>query len=320
MRTKALMAICSLFVFVCAGHAAEMRTWTSKKGATVTARFTRIDGSQVILQKDDGSFVGIDQAALSPSDQIYLQGGKNPRLSPPPSSQNQAAQSSAQPVHHPTRSTLKDQDLDREEWGVQRQNTRGIKVPEQQDWGANANAGWQVRQVNQQPLERRRQQELWPTDDIGVNRRSIGSTSSFDTGRKAADDSAARQKQMDEWAAQQKQREREREIDRLKSRAFDLEGRISGARNRSDPDYRGMAFDAESLARDSGRLGNRSASWSFDNAASDLRRIERDRNDTWRSSSFGSDLDSKRRSAETDVWSGRGSLNRFDTKSTGTDW
>lgn len=321
MRTRAIVAICALFAFVYTSAVAETRTWTSKKGATVTARFTRIDGSQVILQKADGSFVSIDQAALSPGDQIYTQAGKTPRTSPPPSINGAAAKTLAQPVRLPTRSVLEDQDLDRDAWGAQQLNSRGLRVPLQQDSGANANAWLQENQVNQQPLERRRQQELWPADDIGANRQSIGSTSLSDTGRKATDDWTARQKQMDAWAAEQKQREREREADRLKSKAFELEGRISGARNKSDPDYRGMAFDAESLARDSDRLGNRSASWNFDNAASDLRKIERERNDTWRSSSsFGSDLDSKRRSAETDVWSGRGSLNRFDTKSTGTDW
>lgn len=121
----------------------------------------------------------------------------------------------------------------------------------------------------------------------------------------------------DESAEQQKQRERKREAYFLNNRAFVLEGMIRSARHKSSPDYKGMAFDAESLADDSFRLGNRSATRHFDDAAADLRKLARDQNIAWPSSS---NFDSKLRHAETGVGSGIESLNRFETKSTDFGW
>ena len=321
MRTKAVMASCTLLAIACTSIAEDLRTWTSRKGSTVSARYTRLDGNQVILQRADDSFVTIDQTDLSPADQRYIHAGNNRTLSPRAPNQNQKAASVTQPVRLPPRAILVDEDTDDEPWGEPRQGNPGLRVPAHLGKDGDANAWLQKNQINQQAIGGGRQQRQMPRADLGEDQHSLGTSPLYSSGRTATDDWATRQKQIDDLAAQRKQLEREREADRLKSMAFQLEGRISGARNKSDPDYKGMAFDAESLARDSSRLGNRSASWHFDNAAADLKKLDRDQNDSSRSSSsFGSDIDSKRRGAETDVWSGRGSLNRFDTKSTDSGW
>jgi hypothetical protein len=210
-----------------------------------------------------------------------------------------------------------------------------VKADPPRNWGAGVNANlnglgggnvWQQgNKINQQPVIERRKAVLVEDDDIGGSLLSHKSTSVYDTGRTASDDWSASRKKSEDWYAQQqeeqRERERERQADRIESRAFELESRIKNSAYNSDPDYGGMASEASNLATDSSKLGNRSSSFGFENAASKLRQLDQDQDSM--SSSFSSssyDSDSKRRSAASDVSMGGSSIDRFDTKSTGSRW
>lgn len=67
-----------LLVLCCAAAAAfaqaDLRTWTSAKGAQITARFVALQGDTVVLQREDGKRLGITLAGLDPADQAYVAG------------------------------------------------------------------------------------------------------------------------------------------------------------------------------------------------------------------------------------------------------
>ncbi|MEZ5300713.1 MAG: hypothetical protein R3F11_08655 [Verrucomicrobiales bacterium] len=62
----------ALFLGISA-HAAELRTWTSLKGTTLDAKLLKVDGEDVILEKEDGTRLDVKRNQLSIGDQRYLQ-------------------------------------------------------------------------------------------------------------------------------------------------------------------------------------------------------------------------------------------------------
>ena len=63
-----MLRIRTLFLVLCCAAAAafaqaDLRTWTSAKGAQITARFVALQGDTVVLQREDGKRLGITLAA-----------------------------------------------------------------------------------------------------------------------------------------------------------------------------------------------------------------------------------------------------------------
>lgn len=50
----------------------ETRTWTSKTGKTLEARYVKTDRGQVTLQKADGAYITINESGLSVNDREYI--------------------------------------------------------------------------------------------------------------------------------------------------------------------------------------------------------------------------------------------------------
>ncbi len=67
-----LCAILALNVSTSFAVDQEIRTWTSKSGATVDAAFVAAQGSNIALKKSDGSMIQIPQSGLSAADNTYL--------------------------------------------------------------------------------------------------------------------------------------------------------------------------------------------------------------------------------------------------------
>ena len=70
--SELLCAIIVLAVTTSFAGAPDIRTWTSKSGATVDAAFVAVQGSTIALKKSDGSMIQIPQSGLSEADNAYL--------------------------------------------------------------------------------------------------------------------------------------------------------------------------------------------------------------------------------------------------------
>lgn len=255
-----LLGVLGLLVFVIVGQADEYGTWTSRKGTSVDARFSRVSGNYVILQKTDGRFVKIERSALSDVDQALLRQSSEP---------NRSIQSTRQS---------------------------------------------RTRRANPRPRLPVQQSDRWDHD-------AHDSQNQMDEWRQ-------RQEQAERWRKQEEQERVQREKEMIKSRAFQLEGRIRDSRHSSHADYGGMSTEADFLSQDASRLGESGAAWQFGNAASKLREMEREDNSLWNRQqdsfgshdSIGSQFDNNRREAERDVWGGSGSINSFDSGSSMDSW
>ena len=56
-----------------------LRTWRSRKGASVDARFVKVAGNKVVLATEDGKPVGISLSSLSAQDRQYIAGVRQAR-------------------------------------------------------------------------------------------------------------------------------------------------------------------------------------------------------------------------------------------------
>jgi hypothetical protein len=334
-----LLAVLALLVLASAGHAGEYRTWNSRKGASVEARFDRVSGNFIVLQKTDGRFVKIEYSALSDTDQAHLRGGRNQEEREVATAREAAtvrtprhSQRAVQPNHQwnldddDERGVIVAEDPhDQNRWQQTKRNIDPAQLHEaaplnDDDINGQNLWGWQQQQVRQQANLRQHNRRLQDQMQDPLQQDMWGQNS--DDAHDHTAEWQRQQEQAERWQKQQEQQRVQMEKDMIKSRAFQLEGRIRDSRHSSHADYGGMSSEADILSQDASRLGESGAAWHFGNAASKLREVEREDNSLWnrQQDSFGSQRDSNRREAERDVWGGSGSINSFDSGSSMDSW
>lgn len=325
-----LLAVLALIFLVSAGYAGEYRTWTSRKGTSVEARFDRVIGDFIVLQKTDGRFVKIEYSALSDTDQVHLRGGSQPK---------QDNTTASRPARQVTPSRLAQPALPRNKWNQQDAPQQEIVIPQQQpgvrwqdqddDLAAqelhhgnfqNENglldpAPWGQDQGMhfQQPNIQNQQRRNFAKAMQGANQQNHWQANQQPQSDPMAD-WRKQQAEQERWAKQRGQDRIRREKQDLEYEAWLLESRIRNAEHGSRPNYSGMSWKANQLSRDANRLGEHGASWQFQRAASSLREAEHEQS-RWNThtSTFDSREDEKREEAQRNVWGGRGSINTFDS-------
>ena len=327
---RELLAVLALIFLVSAGYAGEYRTWTSRKGTSVEARFDRVTGDFIVLQKTDGRFVKIEYSALSDTDQVHLRGGSQPK---------QGSMTASRSARQVAPSRLAQPALPRNKWNHQAAPQQEIVIPQQQPgvrwqdrdddlapqelnhgnlhngnglldpdpWGQDQGVHFQ------QPNIQNQQRQNFANPMQGANQQNQWRANQQPQSDPMAD-WRKQQAEQERWAKQQEQDSIRREKQDLESEAWRLESRIRNAEHDSRPDYSGLSWKANQLSQDADRLGEHGASWQFQRAASSLREAEREQS-SWNThtSTFGSREDEKREEAQQNVWGGRGSINTFDS-------
>jgi hypothetical protein len=315
---------------------AEVRTWTGNNGVSLDAEFVRLqgDGVSLVLRKRDGSLIQTKTYHLSSDDQAFLnalvagiraaqsaEASEQPRLQP---------ETQAQSVRPALKQTTALHSTRKPQSPLPKNPMIGVNEDEDQQENLRDAARHRIVQADDDEAILFDQPGQWQRQNIpGVNRRQqqvpnpllppLGRNDRNQVLDAAKDETARWEKQQAEqerWTRQQEQDRIRREKQELESEAWRLQNRIRNTEHDSRPDYSGLSSKANRLSQDADRLGEDGASWQFRRAASALREADREQS-SWnsRSSAFGSREDEKRDEAQRNVWSGRGSINTFDSGS-----
>lgn len=336
MKRATRYAVLCLVLLVAHSGLAEVRTWTGNNGVSLDAEFVRLqgDGVSLVLRKRDGSLMQTKTYNLSSDDQVYVnalvtairaaqsaRAAEQPRVQPqtqvqgePPAlKQTPPPQSNRKPLPQPLSNAMNEADDDKLQLKDGRDPARRRLMEVDDDDAMLFDQPGQWQRQNMPAVNRRRQPLPNP---VAVPLGRNGRNRAWDE----AEDTTARwkkqQDEQDQWRKRQEEQRVQAEKDMIRSRAFQLEGRVRDSRYNSRADYSGMSREASFLSQDASRLGESGAAWQFGNAASKLREMERDQNSLWnrQNDSLGSRFDSNRREAERDVWGGRSSVDPFGSR------
>lgn len=314
-RLFAMLAVLTLFVFAGAGHAGDFRTWNSRKGTSVEARFDRVSGNYIILQKSDGALVKIEYSSLSDSDQAHLRANSQPSPDFTTASQS-VAQGAPGRVARPSVPHRQWPHEEARQQGVDvRQQDAGIRwqEPDEDVLAPRLNRGARPDDDEQLHLDPSGQNHNAPFRQRNLQNQQFGNQ---EPERDPLSDSRMQQAEQDRWAKQQGQDRIRRDKQELESEAWRLQNSIRNSEYDSRFDYSGLSRKANQLSQDADRLGEHDASSQFRRAASSLRDAESEQSSRHtHNSTFGSRENEEREEAQRNVGSGRGSINTFNSGS-----